>query len=76
MSGAHEAIVVYGTTWCPDCKRDKRGFVITDRTMQTSLKGFFAAGDVRAGATAQAATAAGEGAAAARMIREYLQTEA
>ena len=44
--------------------------------MQTSLKGFFAAGDVRAGATAQAATAAGEGAAAALLIREYLQTEA
>jgi len=33
--------------------------VITDQTMQTSMKGVFAAGDVRAGATAQLALAAG-----------------
>jgi thioredoxin reductase (NADPH) len=33
----------------------------------------FAAGDVRAGATAQAASAAGEGATAALMIRQFLQ---
>jgi thioredoxin reductase (NADPH) len=24
MAGEHDAIVVYGTTWCPDCKRSKQ----------------------------------------------------
>jgi thioredoxin reductase (NADPH) len=36
------------------------------------MPGVFAAGDVRAGSTKQAASAAGEGATAAIMIREYL----
>jgi thioredoxin reductase (NADPH) len=58
----------------PEIERDRRGFVTTDQMMQTSLKGFFAAGDVRAGATAQAASAAGEGAAVALMMRDYLRT--
>jgi thioredoxin reductase (NADPH) len=53
--------------------RDRYGFLITDRLMQTSLKGVFAAGDVRVGATAQAASAAGEGVTAALMIRDYLR---
>jgi glutaredoxin-like protein len=26
MAGEHEAIIVYGTTWCPDCKRSKQFF--------------------------------------------------
>ena len=50
---------------------DKRGFVETEN-MQSSMKGVFAAGDVRAGSTKQAASAAGEGASAAIAIREYL----
>ncbi len=41
--------------------------------METSLPGVFAAGDVRAGATAQIASAAGEGASVAIAIREYLK---
>jgi len=57
----------------PEIERDAHGFVVTDRTLQTSMTGVFAAGDVRAGATAQAASAAGEGATAALMIRQYLQ---
>jgi thioredoxin reductase (NADPH) len=52
---------------------DRRGFLLTDSTLQTSVKGVFAAGDVRAGATAQAAAAAGEGVTAALMIRDYLR---
>lgn len=52
---------------------DEAGFVITDKTLMTSLPGLFAAGDVRAGATKQAASAVGEGATAALMIREYLK---
>ena len=58
----------------PEIDMDYRGFVVTDKTLQTSLKGIFAAGDVREGATAQAASAAGEGATVALMIRQYLQS--
>ena len=57
----------------PEIKTNLRGFISTDGKLQTSLIGVFAAGDVREGATAQAASAAGEGATAALMIRQYLQ---
>ena len=40
--------------------------------LQTSMPGVFAAGDVRAGSTKQAASAAGEGAAVALSIRRHL----
>ena len=52
---------------------DQRGFICTDKTLMTSMDGVFAAGDVRAGSTKQAAAAAGEGATAALMIRQFLQ---
>jgi thioredoxin reductase (NADPH) len=52
---------------------DERGFVITDAGLQTSQPGIFAAGDVRAGSTKQAASAAGEGAAVALAIRRYVE---
>jgi len=51
---------------------DEVGFVKTDKHMQTSMKGVFAAGDIRSGATMQIASAVGEGATAALVIREYL----
>jgi thioredoxin reductase (NADPH) len=41
--------------------------------LETSVPGIFAAGDVRAGSTKQVASAAGEGATAALLIREYLK---
>jgi len=50
---------------------NQRCFVEAEN-MQSSMKGVFAAGDVRAGSTKQAASAAGEGASAAIAIREYL----
>lgn len=50
---------------------DSWGFVKTEH-MMTSIPGIFAAGDVRAGSTKQAAAATGEGASAALAIREYL----
>ena len=56
-----------------DIDRDSFGFVCTDKTLMTSLPGVFAAGDVRAGSTTQAASAAGEGASVALMVRQYLQ---
>ncbi|MGC9962638.1 MAG: FAD-dependent oxidoreductase [Acidimicrobiales bacterium] len=52
---------------------DERGFVETDAGLQTSVPGVFAAGDCRTGSTKQAASAAGEGAAAALAIRRYLE---
>ena len=61
--------------WLPDTvKRDKYGFIATAPTLETSMRGVFAAGDVRQGSTKQAASAVGEGATAALMIREYLKT--
>ena len=56
---------------------DERGFIRTHAcTLQTSLPGVWAAGDARAGALKQAATAAGDGVVAALMAKEYLQPHA
>ncbi|MBI2766039.1 MAG: FAD-dependent oxidoreductase [Chloroflexi bacterium] len=52
---------------------DGAGFITTGPDLQTSTPGLFAAGDVRAGSTKQAASAAGEGAAAALGMRRYLE---
>jgi thioredoxin reductase (NADPH) len=52
---------------------DAGGFIQTTN-MMTSMPGVFAAGDVRSGATKQAAAATGEGASAALAIREYLRS--
>lgn len=41
--------------------------------LETSVPGIFAAGDVRAGSTKQVASAVGEGATAALLVREYLK---
>lgn len=41
--------------------------------LQTSVPGISAAGDVQAGSTKQVASATGEGATAALLIREYLK---
>ncbi len=54
-------------------EQDATGFVKAEH-MMTSLPGVFVAGDIRAGSTKQAASAAGEGATAALMIREYLKS--
>ena len=52
---------------------DERGFVVTKPMLETSVPGIFPAGDCRAGSTKQAASAAGEGAAVALMIRRYVE---
>jgi len=63
------------SAWLPaEIKRDEVGFLMTSTNLETSMAGVFAAGDVRKGSTKQAASAAGEGATAALMIREYLRT--
>jgi thioredoxin reductase (NADPH) len=51
---------------------DSQNSIVTDKTLMTSIPGLFAAGDVRAGSTKQAASVAGEGATDALMIRQYL----
>jgi len=51
---------------------DEHRLIKTDARHETSMKGVFASGDVRSGATLQIASAVGEGAAAALSIREYL----
>ncbi len=51
------------------------GFETRDpASLETSVPGIFAAGDVRATSTKQVASAAGEGAAAALMIRDHLKS--
>lgn len=52
---------------------DPQGHIVTDKDLRTSVKGVFASGDVRSGATMQIASAVGEGATAALKIREYLE---
>ncbi len=52
---------------------DKWGFVATDDSFQSSLPGVFVAGDTRGGSTKQLAAAAGEGATALIMTRQYLR---
>lgn len=55
-----------------DIELDEVGLITTDKTLQTSMRGVYASGDVRSGATLQIASAVGEGATAALNIREYL----
>jgi thioredoxin reductase (NADPH) len=52
---------------------DEIGLIKTDVNLQTNIPGVFAAGDVRSGATMQIASATGEGATAALMMRKYLE---
>jgi thioredoxin reductase (NADPH) len=52
---------------------DERKFIKSDQRLMTNVPGVFVAGDVRSGATMQIASATGEGATAALMIREYLE---
>ena len=52
---------------------DQIGLIKTDHELRTNMKGVFAAGDVRSGATMQIASATGEGATAALKMREYLE---
>jgi thioredoxin reductase (NADPH) len=53
--------------------RDGAGFLLTSPTMETSLPGVFAAGDVRSGSTKQLGSAVGDGIAALLMTRRHLE---
>jgi thioredoxin reductase (NADPH) len=68
------------TAWLNGCiALDDKGFVLTGseagpgrRLLETSRRGIFAVGDVRAGSTKRVAAAVGEGAAAVAQIHGYL----
>jgi thioredoxin reductase (NADPH) len=55
-------------------ERDKQGHLVTDAHMQTSLKGIFAAGDVRSQLTRQITTAVGDGTTAAVAVQHYIES--
>lgn len=77
------------TQWLPEeIARDPHGYVITGRdlraphptagetlTLETSMPGVFAAGDVRQGSIKRVASAVGEGATAVRMVHERLRAD-
>ena len=52
---------------------DHYGFISTGSNLETNLPGVFAAGDCRSGSTKQVASAVGEGATVALIVREYLE---
>lgn len=54
---------------------DEYGLIKTNTHLETTVKGVYASGDVRSGATMQVASAVGEGASAALEIREYLDAK-
>jgi thioredoxin reductase (NADPH) len=64
------------TDWVQDCvETDAKAFVVTGQgkfSLQTSLPGVFAIGDVRAGSTKRVAAAVGEGAAVVAQIHLLL----
>lgn len=49
------------------------GYIVTDDSMQTSVPGIFAAGDIRSKTARQVATAVGDGALAGIAVTEYLK---
>ena len=51
---------------------DEMGYLRTDANMETSIRGLFAAGDVRAQLTRQVTTAAGDATTAAIAVEKYL----
>ena len=54
--------------------QDKNGFIVTDETMKTSVKGVYAIGDVRTTPLRQVITAAADGAVAAVYAGRFIET--
>ena len=54
-------------------RHDEMGYLITDPNMETSVRGLFAAGDVRAQLTRQVTTAVGDGTTAVIAAEKYLK---
>jgi thioredoxin reductase (NADPH) len=60
------------TDLVPDAEKDEAGYIVTNQRMETSIKGLFAAGDVRSSPFRQVVVAAGEGAIAAHCASQYI----
>lgn len=54
---------------------DSEGYILTNETCETSVKGIFAAGDCRKRLLRQIATAVGDGATAAFAVEKYLEAK-
>jgi thioredoxin reductase (NADPH) len=64
------------TTWLDGVlSLDASGRITVDGDLRTSVRGLFAAGTVRSGSAGRAASAAGDGAAAALSVDRYLKDE-
>lgn len=70
-----------GTAWLDDTvARDEHGFVLTgaaagaDGLLETSVRGVFAAGDVRSDSVKRCATAVGEGAMVVAYVHEWMSS--
>ena len=62
------------TAWLGDVLAlDESGRIVVDGDLRTSQRGLFAAGTVRSGSAGRAASAAGDGAAAALSVDRYLR---
>lgn len=55
-----------------DARKDENGFILTDRSLATSIPGIFAVGDCRQTKLRQVATAVGDGALAVTSVEQYL----
>jgi len=60
------------TALVPEAKTDESGSIVTDQRMESSVRGLFVAGDVRATPFRQVVVAAGEGAIAAHSASQYI----
>jgi len=65
------------TAWLPDAvERDESGYIVTGRdgarSLETSVPGVFAVGDVRSGSPKRVAAAVGEGSVAVGQVHEFL----
>ena len=76
---------VPATSWLgPDIARDERGYLITGggatrsgssrHSLETSIPGVFAVGDVRSGSVKRVSAAIGEGASVVSMVHDHLET--
>jgi len=71
--GQEPATKLLQTNGKPLVKLNESGYILTNEHMRTSVKGVFAAGDIRAGVLKQIVTACADGAVAANSAIHYLQ---